>query len=81
MEISFNIDSKVWVEFSLLWLFWIFISVDDVPLLVSLSIGFGDLNILVFSIDFTLDLHDLSFIVDNSVSFSSEELPPSRCDT
>jgi hypothetical protein len=50
MEISFNIDTKVWVEFSLLWLFWIFISVDDVPLLVGLSMfGVND-DVLALSI-------------------------------
>jgi len=37
VEVSLNIETEVFVEFSLSWLSLPFISIDDVPLLVDLS--------------------------------------------
>jgi hypothetical protein len=39
MEWSLNIESEVLIEFSLLWFSLVFINVDDVPKLMSLSIA------------------------------------------
>jgi hypothetical protein len=68
------------VEFSLLWLLWILVNIDDVPLLVNLSMLVVDHNILVLSIDSTLDIKDLVVVIDDESFLSSEELPPSGCD-
>jgi hypothetical protein len=65
IEISFNIKSEVFVEFSLSWFSLPFISVDNVPLLPETILLFIDANVSVFSINITLDFQDLSFLVDN----------------
>jgi hypothetical protein len=53
VEWSFNIETEVFVEFSFLWIFWILISIDDVPLLVDLSMLVVDNDVSVFSIKST----------------------------
>jgi hypothetical protein len=53
MEFSLNIETEVFVKFSLLWLFWIFIGIDDVPLLVDLSMLVVNNDVSVFSINTT----------------------------
>jgi hypothetical protein len=53
VEWSFNIETEVFVEFSFLWIFWILISIDDVPLLVDLSMLVVDNDVSVFSINST----------------------------
>jgi hypothetical protein len=81
VEWSFNIETEVFIEFTLLWLLWILISIDDVPLLVNLSMLLVDHNILVFSIDSSLDIKDLVVVIDDESVLSSEELPPSGSNT
>jgi hypothetical protein len=49
-EISLNIETEVFVEFSLLWLFWHFISIDDIPLLVDTTVLLVDNNVSVLFI-------------------------------
>jgi len=57
MEWSFNIESEVFVEFSLLWFTLIFINIDDVPKLMSLTMGVGYNNVLVFNILALINFH------------------------
>ena len=78
VEWSFNVESEEFIEFSLLWLFWIFISVDNVPLLVETLVSVPDNDISAFIILSTMYIHSFSFIVDDpSVVLVSEEIPPS----
>jgi hypothetical protein len=65
VEWSFNIETEVFVELTLLWLFWVFISVDNIPLLVDLSMFGVNNNVSVFSINSTLNIEDLSFIIND----------------
>jgi hypothetical protein len=81
MEWSFNIETEVFIEFSLLWLFWHFISVDDVELLVESSMLLVDddvLALLVFSLPY---IQNLSTFIDEESIIVLEHLPPSRVDS
>jgi hypothetical protein len=77
IEVSFNIESEISVEFTFDWLIWVLISIDNRPLLVDLSMFVVDLDILVLIIESTSDIHHLSFLIHNELAFQSEELPPS----
>jgi hypothetical protein len=65
------------VELTLLWFLWILISIDDVPLLVNLSMLVESDDVSVLVIKSTFNIEDLSFLVDNEWSLISEHLPPS----
>jgi hypothetical protein len=77
VEISFNIETELFVEFSLSWLTLPFISIDDVPLLVDTVISIVDTDVSVLLVDVSNNFEDLSFLVDNIRSLISEHLPPS----
>jgi hypothetical protein len=77
IEVSFNIESEISVEFTFDWLIWVLISIDNLPLLVDLSMFVVDLDILVLIIESTSNIHHLSFLINNEFAFQSEELPPS----
>jgi hypothetical protein len=77
VEVSFNIESELLVQFTLSWFSLPFISIDDIPLLVNLSILWSGFNISVFSIDISLDMNDLTFLIYNEGVFVSPHLPPS----
>ena len=47
VEWSFNIETEVLVEFTLNWFSWIFIGIDDVPLLVETLSLVGSTDVLV----------------------------------
>ena len=51
VEVSLNEETEVFVKFSLLWFLWIFISEDDVPLLVDLSCLCYNLDVLVLLVN------------------------------
>jgi hypothetical protein len=55
VEWSLNIESEVFVEFSLLWLTLELVDIDDVPKLVDLSIGSAYNNVLILLISVVLD--------------------------
>ena len=59
VEWSFYIESEHLVKFSLLWLFWIFISIDDVPLLMNGLAILIDSNVLVLLILTLINFYDL----------------------
>jgi len=77
VEWSLNVKTKVLVKFSFLWLFWVFISVDDIPLLVDLSVLTPYKDVSVFGINTILYIHYLSFLIDNESILESEHLPSS----
>jgi len=56
VEVSLNIETEVLVEFSLSWVSLPFISIDDVPLLVDLSMFVINNDISVFTILSTRDV-------------------------
>jgi len=69
VERSLNIETEVLVEFTLLWLLWVLVSIDNVPLLVDLSVFVVNNNVSVFSINIALNIKDLAFLVDNESTF------------
>jgi len=68
IEWSLNIDTEVLVELTLVWFLWILISVDNVPLLVDLSVFAVDNDVLVLSISASRYIHYLSFLIDDESS-------------
>jgi len=76
MEVSLNIQTEVLIEISLLE-FLPFINIDDVPLLVDLTMLSMSDDVSVLVIKSTLNIQDLSFLVDNKGTLVPEELPPS----
>jgi len=77
VEVSFDIESKVFIEFSLLWICLPFVSVDDVPLLVkSLEVLVRN-DVSALSIYSSANVKDLAFFVDDLSILVSEEIPPS----
>jgi len=77
VEWSFNIETEVFVEFSLLWLIWVLVSIDDIPLLVNLSMLSISNDVSALSIYSSTNIKDLSFLVGNDTIFITEEVPPS----
>jgi uncharacterized membrane protein len=57
VEWSLNIESEVFVELSLLWFTLVFIDIDNIPKLVSLSVASADDNVLVLGILVLVNLH------------------------
>jgi len=77
MEWSINLEAPVLVQISFLEISWHFVNVDDFPGLSNFAVLVVDCNVSVFTVDVSLDGHDLSFLVDQHVTFPSEELEPS----
>ena len=61
IEVSFDIKTKSFVELSFLWFALPLINVHNIPLLVDLSVGTVNSDVLVFSVNSSLDLYN--FIV------------------
>ena len=77
MEISFNIETESLVEFSFSWISLPLISIDDIPLISNMVLSLSSIDVDIFSIFFTLYVHDLSSLVDEVSALHSEHLPPS----
>jgi hypothetical protein len=77
VEVSFNIETEVFIVFSLDWFSWVFIGVDDVPLLVETVVSVPSNDVSVLVIFTSCDIEDLSFFVNNMGTLVSPELPPS----
>ena len=77
MEWFFNYQSPVLVQVTLFEICWHFIDVDDVPCLTNFTVLVVDSNVSVFRINVSINLHDLSFVVDKHVTLESEKLEPS----
>ena len=75
MEWSLNIESEEFIEFSLLWLIWHVILIDDVPFLVDCLGLVAHLENLSIGILDAVKI--LSSLVDEVDTLVSEELPPS----
>jgi hypothetical protein len=71
-ECSFNIETESLVEFTLLWITFPLISIDNIELLVDFSMLFPDNDVSVFSINTTLNVKDLSFFILDDSSSSVE---------
>ena len=57
VEWSFNIETEVLVEFSLLWFALEVFNIDDIPKLVDLSVLSSQDNVLVFSVSVAFNFH------------------------
>jgi hypothetical protein len=77
VEISLNIQTEFFVELSLLWFIFHVISIDNIPLLVQSSVFVPDNDVSVLLIFVSMDIHNLSFLVDEVIALVSEELEPS----
>jgi hypothetical protein len=77
MEISLNVKTESLVELSLGRLSLPFVSVHDIPLLMNFITLSVNSNVFVFTVKFSNNFDNLSFLVDDCWSLISEELPPS----
>jgi hypothetical protein len=77
MEWSFNVEAILLIELSFSWFTLPLISVDNVPLLVDLSIFWSSFNVSVFGVDVTCNMDYLSFLIDNKGILVFPHLPPS----
>jgi hypothetical protein len=57
VEWSLNIESEIFIEFSLLWLSLELIDIDDIPKLIGLSMSLAKNDVLVFNIFVVLNFH------------------------
>jgi len=75
MEWSLNIKSEFFIELSLGWFTLPLVNVDNIPLLMNLSIlVFIGLNMSSFRIGFSLDIQVLVLVI-NSIDVVSVKLP------
>jgi hypothetical protein len=77
MEWCINLHTEFSEHFTLFRSWWHFVSIDDVPSLLEIIILVLNRDLSVFSINTTLNGHDLSVIIDKFVALPSEELEPS----
>ena len=77
MEISLNVETEVFVELSLGWFSLPLIMIDNIELLINLSMFFPDNEVSVFFINSSVNINNLSSLVLNESSSSIEKLPPS----
>jgi len=77
VEWSFDVQTKLFIELSLNWFSWVFISIDDIPLLVETTMLVPDDNVSAFSILSTMNIKDFSTFIHNESTLLSPELPPS----
>ena len=78
MEGSINVDTEIFIKFSLSWLSLPFVNVDNIPHLVHSSGSLVNNDVSVFSINISLDIEYLTFFVPDEMILISEHLPPSR---
>jgi hypothetical protein len=81
VEWSLDIKVEVFVEFSLSWFLWVFVSIDDIPLLVDSTMSGVHDNVSVFGVNTTWYIHNLVVMPVDEVWWGpSEHLPPSWVD-
>jgi hypothetical protein len=78
VEWSFNIEAKVFVQFTLSWCCLPLVNIDDVPFLVQTIMLSPCNDSSVFIISSSVNVKYLSFIVDNMISLVSPQLEPSH---
>jgi hypothetical protein len=81
VEWSFNIESEIFIEFSLLGESFPLVTVDNIPLLVATIMLVPYNNLSVLSILSSVDIKDLSFLINDVSILVSEQLPPSSIGT
>ena len=77
VEGSVNVKSEVFVHLSLGWFTLPLVSIDDIELLVDLTVSGVGNDVSVFIIDSTLDIEDLFLLIGNLKTSSVPHLPPS----
>jgi len=78
MEVPIDDESELLIELSLSWFLLILININNLESLVNLVISVLYEDCSVFSINATLNRHDLSSLIgDVEFIFDSEHLPPS----
>jgi hypothetical protein len=78
VEVSFNVKTELFVEFSFTWLTLPFIYIHNVPLLINSTMGCVDNDVLLLSVNSTLYIENFSVLdVSDESAFFLEELPPS----
>jgi len=65
MEWSFYVETELFIEFSLSWFTFPFVSVDNIPLLVDSIVIVVYTNVSVFSINITNNFKNLALFIDN----------------
>jgi hypothetical protein len=78
MEWSFNIETIVFIKFTLLWLSLEVLNIDDVPLLIELVVSSVEAKLLFLIILVLVDLHSIVVLnVDELRVVILEKLVPS----
>jgi hypothetical protein len=77
VEVSLNVKTELLVKLSFSWFSLPFVNVYDIPLLVESVVLVLDFNVSVFSINISLDMEYLSFLIAHVDTSVSEHLPPS----
>jgi hypothetical protein len=77
MEISFDVKSELFIEFSFTWFSLPLISINNIPMLVKSIWFLLSTNVSVFRINVALNFQYLSSFVCNVYILVSPELPPS----
>jgi hypothetical protein len=78
MEWSFNIETIVFIKFTLLWLSLEVLNIDDVPLLIQLVVSSVEAELLFLIILVLVDLHSIVVLnVDELGVVILEKLVPS----
>jgi hypothetical protein len=65
MEWSFDVETELFIQLSLLWLSLPLINIHNVPLLMDAIVFVVDSNVPVLLIDIALNLNNLSSFVNN----------------
>jgi len=81
VEVSLNVKTELLVQLSLSWFVWVFISIDNLPSLVNLSVSLVNNDVSVLSINTALNIKDFTFLIDDEFTIFLEKLPPSRANT
>lgn len=77
MEVSFNVEAEIEIQFSLLWIVLQGVNINNIPLLVKFVMSVPDDDISVFSINSTMYIKDLTLSVDDlSCALVDEQLVP-----
>ena len=78
IEVSLDVKTELLIEFTLNWLTLPLVNIHNIPLLIDLTMGLMNNDVLLFSVNSTLDIKYLSVLdVSDECTFFLEELPPS----
>jgi hypothetical protein len=78
IEVPLDVKTELLIEFSLSWLTLPLVNIHNIPLLIDLTMGWMNNDVLLLSVNSTLDVKYLSILdVSDESAFLFEELPPS----